>query len=58
MADAVRPALALQCLEAAREIIVQRGYRAATVDAIARTAGVHVDTVYELMDVSRWCCGS
>ena len=36
-------------LQAARELIVQRGYRAATVAAIARTAGVHVDTVYELV---------
>ena len=36
-------------LQAARGLIVQRGYRAATVAAIARTAGVHVDTVYELV---------
>jgi AcrR family transcriptional regulator len=36
-------------LQAARELIVQRGYRAATVAAIARAAGVHVDTVYELV---------
>ncbi|HVF13267.1 MAG TPA: TetR/AcrR family transcriptional regulator [Acidimicrobiales bacterium] len=36
-------------LQAARELIVQRGYRAATVAAIARTAGVHIDTVYELV---------
>ena len=36
-------------LDAARDLIVERGYRAATVAAIARTAGVHVDTVYELV---------
>lgn len=36
-------------LDAARELIVERGYRAATVAAIARTAGVHIDTVYELV---------
>lgn len=35
-------------LEAARALIVERGYRAATVSAIARRAGVHIDTVYEL----------
>jgi len=36
-------------VEAARELMVERGYRATTVAAIARTAGVHVDTVYELV---------
>ena len=36
-------------LDAARELIVDRGYRAATVAAVARPAGVHVDTVYELV---------
>ncbi|MDQ3680716.1 MAG: TetR/AcrR family transcriptional regulator [Actinomycetota bacterium] len=36
-------------VEAARELMVERGYRATTVAAIARQAGVHVDTVYELV---------
>ena len=36
-------------LDGARAIIVDRGYRATTIAAIARTAGVHVDTVYELV---------
>ncbi len=36
-------------LEVARELMVSRGYRATTVAAIARGAGVHVDTVYELV---------
>ena len=35
-------------LDSARDLIVERGYRGATVAAIARRAGVHVDTVYEL----------
>ena len=35
-------------LDAAHDLIVERGYRAATVAEIARRAGVHVDTVYEL----------
>lgn len=35
-------------LDAARQLIVSRGYRAATIAAIAAAAGVHVDTVYEL----------
>lgn len=36
-------------LEVARELITTRGYRAATVAEIARTAEVHLDTVYELV---------
>lgn len=36
-------------LRAARELIVERGYRPTTVAAIATRAGVHVDTVYELV---------
>jgi AcrR family transcriptional regulator len=36
-------------IDAARELLVTHGYRAATVAAIAREAGVHVDTVYELV---------
>ncbi|HEX8771515.1 MAG TPA: helix-turn-helix domain-containing protein, partial [Acidimicrobiales bacterium] len=36
-------------IEAARALMVERGYRATTVSAIARSAGVHVDTVYELV---------
>ncbi len=36
-------------LDAARALIVERGYRAATVSEIARRAEVHVDTVYALV---------
>jgi AcrR family transcriptional regulator len=36
-------------LDVARELIVERGYRATTVAEIARRADVHVDTVYELV---------
>ncbi len=36
-------------LEAAGDLIVERGYRPTTVAAIATRAGVHVDTVYELV---------
>jgi AcrR family transcriptional regulator len=36
-------------LEVARSLITTKGYRAATVAEIAHTAGVHVDTVYELV---------
>lgn len=36
-------------LDAARELIVARGYRATTVAAIARSAEVNTDTVYELV---------
>ena len=36
-------------LAAARELMVNRGYRATTVAAIAGNAGVHVDTVYALV---------
>jgi AcrR family transcriptional regulator len=36
-------------LEAARALILQRGYRATTIAAIATEAGVNVDTVYELV---------
>ena len=36
-------------LAAARDLMVERGYRATTVAAIAGRAGVHVDTVYELV---------
>ena len=35
-------------IEAARQLIVSRGYRATTIAAIAAAADVHVDTVYEL----------
>ena len=35
-------------LDAARDLMVERGYRATTVAEIARRADVHVDTVYEL----------
>lgn len=36
-------------LDAARRLITERGYRSATVPAIAEAAGVHVDTVYQLV---------
>ncbi len=36
-------------LEAARGLIVERGYRGTTVAEIARRAEVHVDTVYQLV---------
>lgn len=35
-------------IDAARDLIVAGGYRATTIADVARTAGVHVDTVYEL----------
>lgn len=36
-------------VDEARRLIVERGYRATTVAAVAGAAGVHVDTVYELV---------
>ncbi|MEP7113557.1 MAG: TetR/AcrR family transcriptional regulator [Ilumatobacteraceae bacterium] len=36
-------------LESARTLMLERGYRATTIAAIARHAAVHVDTVYELV---------
>jgi AcrR family transcriptional regulator len=36
-------------LDAARASIVERGYRATTLAAVAENSGVHVDTVYELV---------
>jgi AcrR family transcriptional regulator len=36
-------------LAAARTLLLARGYRATTVSEVARAAGVHVDTVYELV---------
>ncbi len=36
-------------LDAARVLITEKGYRAATVAAMARAAGVHVDTLYALV---------
>src|SRR5580704_832400 len=36
-------------LGAARALILERGYRATTISEIARGAGVHLDTVYELV---------
>ena len=36
-------------IETARTLMVERGYRATTIADIARAAGVHVDTVYELV---------
>ena len=36
-------------LDAARGLMIERGYRATTVAAVADRAGVHVDTVYQLV---------
>jgi len=36
-------------LSAARELLVEQGYRATTIAAVAAQAGVHVDTVYALV---------
>ena len=36
-------------LGAARALMLERGYRATTISEIARRAGVHLDTVYELV---------
>ncbi len=36
-------------VDAARDLIVEHGYRATTVAAVARAANVHVDTVYQLV---------
>jgi AcrR family transcriptional regulator len=36
-------------IDTARELLIARGYRATTIADIARNAGVHVDTVYELV---------
>ena len=36
-------------LEAARGLVVERGYRGTTVAEIARRADVHIDTVYQLV---------
>ena len=36
-------------IDAGRQLIVERGYRGATIADIARRAGVHVDTVYQLV---------
>jgi AcrR family transcriptional regulator len=36
-------------IDTARQLIIERGYRATTLAAIADQAGVHVDTVYSLV---------
>ena len=36
-------------VESARDLMLERGYRATTIAAIARHAEVHVDTIYELV---------
>lgn len=36
-------------LETARALVIERGYRGATLAELARRASVHVDTVYELV---------
>lgn len=36
-------------IDSARELLIARGYRTTTIADIARNAGVHVDTVYELV---------
>ena len=51
--------------EAARDLFLERGYAATTMDAIAGEAGVAVSTVYAIFKNKRaipcrkiWCCGS
>lgn len=39
----------LRILDAARALLIEKGYRATTVAQIARDAGVHVDTLYALV---------
>jgi len=36
-------------LDVARELLTSRGYRATTIAEVARRAGVHIDTIYELV---------
>jgi AcrR family transcriptional regulator len=36
-------------VETARRLMIEKGYRATTIAAVATGAGVHVDTVYELV---------
>lgn len=36
-------------VEAARRLMVEKGYRGTTIAAVAERAGVHVDTVYQLV---------
>jgi AcrR family transcriptional regulator len=36
-------------LDVARDLLTTKGYRATTIAEIARSAGVHVDTIYELV---------
>ena len=36
-------------IDTARRLIIERGYRATTIAAVATEAGVHVDTVYSLV---------
>ena len=36
-------------LDAARELLTTKGYRATTIGEVARAADVHVDTIYELV---------
>lgn len=36
-------------VEAARALMIEKGYRATTIAAVAGRAGVHVDTVYQLV---------
>ncbi|HEX3393356.1 MAG TPA: TetR/AcrR family transcriptional regulator [Acidimicrobiales bacterium] len=36
-------------VDAARELMVERGYRATTIATVATRAGVHIDTVYALV---------
>lgn len=47
--DAQSQATRQRIVDAAHELIVERGYRAATVSAIAAEAEVHVDTIYQLL---------
>lgn len=44
------PAIDAAILDAAREVIAERGYTGASIDQIARTAGVGKDTLYRRWD--------
>ena len=44
------PAIDRAILDAAREVIAERGYTGASMDAIARTAGIGKDTLYRRWD--------
>ncbi|MEZ5145286.1 MAG: helix-turn-helix domain-containing protein [Acidimicrobiales bacterium] len=47
--EAASAATRRRVLDAARDLLVERGYRRTTVAAIAERAGVHTDTIYALV---------